>query len=366
MDPLTHTLAGAALADAGLSRLSRHARAALIVAANAPDVDALAYLAGTDAGFAFRRGWTHGALALLLWPPLLAGLFTAWGRRGAHRADAGAALRPWGLLAACAVGVVSHPLLDWLNTYGVRLLAPLSWRWFYGDAVFIVDPWLWLLLGGTVMLGRARSWPHGLAWSLLGLLASVPVLASGAVPARARLAWIAGLLLLLALRAARPRWPALALARTGLTLATMYVLALVATASLGRAWVHEELPRRGIANAREVMVGPTPADPFRWDVVVRTDAAYHHGTLWLPSGRLQLRRPSIARGDEPAAVAAARRAPCVAGTLAWMRFPFAEVEELPDGFRVHFIDARYGRERRRGFGTATVELDRSLAVRDGP
>ena len=29
---------------------------------------------------------------------------------------------------------------------------PFSDRWFYGDTLFIVDPWLWLILGGAVML----------------------------------------------------------------------------------------------------------------------------------------------------------------------------------------------------------------------
>ncbi len=30
--------------------------------------------------------------------------------------------------------------MDWLNSYGVRLLMPFSNRWFYGDALYIVDP----------------------------------------------------------------------------------------------------------------------------------------------------------------------------------------------------------------------------------
>ena len=60
---------------------------------------------------------------------------------GAAPAKAG----PLFLLAL--VGTLSHPFLDWLNTYGVRLLMPFSARWFYGDALFIVDPFLWMVLG---------------------------------------------------------------------------------------------------------------------------------------------------------------------------------------------------------------------------
>ena len=37
--------------------------------------------------------------------------------------------------------------MDFLNSYGVRLLMPFSERWFYGDALYIVDPMLYLTLG---------------------------------------------------------------------------------------------------------------------------------------------------------------------------------------------------------------------------
>jgi hypothetical protein len=33
------------------------------------------------------------------------------------------------------------------NTYGVRLLMPYSDRWFYGTALSIIDPWVWLAEG---------------------------------------------------------------------------------------------------------------------------------------------------------------------------------------------------------------------------
>jgi inner membrane protein len=45
-------------------------------------------------------------------------------------------------------------LLDLTNTYGVRLLEPLSNRWFYGDTLFIMDPWIWIAL----ILGLELSW----------------------------------------------------------------------------------------------------------------------------------------------------------------------------------------------------------------
>src|SRR5690606_37783682 len=150
MDNLCHTLAGAALAGAGLRRLSPLATAALVIGANVPDVDAFVYLfADGYAALAFRRGITHGLPALLLWPFLVTALLLAWSR--ALRSGR-APPRAGPLLLASAAGVLSHPALDWLNTYGMRWLLPLDGRWSYGDAVFIVDPWLWLGFGAAAFL----------------------------------------------------------------------------------------------------------------------------------------------------------------------------------------------------------------------
>jgi inner membrane protein len=66
-------------------------------------------------------------------------------------------LRISALLLLGYVGVLSHVAMDWLNNYGVRLLMPFSSRWFYGDSVFIVDPWLWLTLAAGVLLARRAS-----------------------------------------------------------------------------------------------------------------------------------------------------------------------------------------------------------------
>ena len=69
MDPLAHTLFGAAMAEAGLKKLSRYATATLLVGANLPDVDAVAMLWGEDISLYVRRGWSHGVLAMVVLPP---------------------------------------------------------------------------------------------------------------------------------------------------------------------------------------------------------------------------------------------------------------------------------------------------------
>ncbi|MEX0342766.1 MAG: metal-dependent hydrolase, partial [Erythrobacter sp.] len=51
----------------------------------------------------------------------------------------------------------THPALDWLNVYGIRLLEPFSSRWFYGDTLFIIDVWLWVLLGFATWFSLRRE-----------------------------------------------------------------------------------------------------------------------------------------------------------------------------------------------------------------
>ena len=147
MDNLCHTLVGAALAQSGLKRRTPLATATLLVAANLPDVDVISLAWGSTAGLGFRRGWTHGVLALSLWPFLLAAAMLAFDRMGAKRGA-----KFWPLVLLSAIGVASHPLLDLLNTYGVRLMMPFSNRWYYGDTLFIVDVWVWLVLAAGVLV----------------------------------------------------------------------------------------------------------------------------------------------------------------------------------------------------------------------
>ena len=62
-----------------------------------------------------------------------------------------------GLLPLACIGVLSHPVIDLLNVYGVRLLMPFSERWFYGDALFIIDIWVWLLFALGIRASRRRE-----------------------------------------------------------------------------------------------------------------------------------------------------------------------------------------------------------------
>lgn len=168
MDNLTHSLIGAALGQAGLKRRTGLAMPALVIGANIPDIDAACFfwLDGTE-HLAFRRGITHGPPALVLLPLLLSGTLLAWdrwqARRGTRPADRLPVRFGW-LLLLSLLGTLSHPLFDWFNSYGIRLLEPFSSRWFYGDVLFIVDVWIWAMLGLGVWASRRRERAAGAAW----------------------------------------------------------------------------------------------------------------------------------------------------------------------------------------------------------
>tara|TARA_R110000824_G_scaffold21502_8_gene80144 strand:- start:3766 stop:4758 length:993 start_codon:yes stop_codon:yes gene_type:complete len=160
LDNLTHSLAGAVLGQMGLKKKTGLGMATLIIAANIPDIDAVATLLGGVQHLALRRGITHGPIAMLVLPLLLTGVmiwFDRWQtKRGKRPADRLPIHKGW-LLALAYIGCLSHPALDWLNSYGIRLLEPFSSQWFYGDSIFIIDIWIWAALIAGLWVSRRRE-----------------------------------------------------------------------------------------------------------------------------------------------------------------------------------------------------------------
>jgi len=166
LDNLTHSLAGAVLGQMGLKTKTGLGMATLIIAANIPDIDAVATLLDGVQHLAIRRGITHGPIAMLILPLVLTGImigFDRWqGKRGKRPADRLPIHRGW-LLALAYIGCLSHPALDWLNSYGIRLLEPFSSQWFYGDSIFIIDIWIWAALIAGFWISRRRE-NNGKSW----------------------------------------------------------------------------------------------------------------------------------------------------------------------------------------------------------
>ncbi len=298
MDPVTHTLTGAALARAGLDRRGALPLAAttLMLAANAPDIDILAMFLGSYAGLAFRRGWTHGPIAWLLLPLALTGLLLAWDRwvrRRGGRDATRAPLEARATLLIAFIGVLSHPALDWLNTYGIRLLMPFSGKWFYGDAVFIVDPWLWLLLAAALVPWRRTR-------------------------RRVRILGAA---------------------------AAAYVAAMIAASAAAESLTMRAAESAGIGGIQEVMYQPAPAQPQKGSVIVASRDAYTLGGFdWIApaQNRVTFRPDPIPRGDWTTGdVREAMTDPRARDFLVWSRFPFVRVERAAGGTAVFFGDARF-------------------------
>jgi inner membrane protein len=347
VDPVTHTFTGAALSAAGLRRATPLAAAALILGANAPDVDIVSAFVGNPfTSLAFRRGWTHGPLAWLVLPVAVAAVllgYDRWVRRRRHPDLEPARAGP--LIALAAIGVATHPFLDWLNNYGLRWLMPFDARWFYGDSVFIVDPWIWLLLGGGLFLMDSRTRSGMWGWGVFAFAATALVLGPGVVPAAAKALWLVGLAgLVLARRriggSSAVVWPA----RAGLTGAAAYIGLAIAGTAIARHQVLTVARNAGIQSIEHVMVAPVPADPLGGTVVIATRTSYYNGTFhWLRSPRTRLEpRPQVILppGAEPM-VAAASTVPEARDYLVWARFPFYRVTAQHDGYRVRIGDARY-------------------------
>ncbi len=313
MDPVTHTLTGWALAETGLKRRTALGTATLVLGANVPDVDVLAYLVDGPTALWFRRGLTHGLPAMVVWPVVLAGVMLAWDRtvrrRGATAADG-----RW-LLGLSAIAVLSHPVLDFLNVYGMRWLMPFSPRWWYGDALFIVDPWAWALLAGGIYAARRGRRP--------------------------------------------PRARAGAPASLALGLVAAYALAMAASAVWARGFAVRDVRERFGAAAAAVMVAPRAVDPFRRWVVAVVGEEYRFGEMtWLPAPSIAWSPLAYQRTVPHPAVAAAARDPTARKFLAWARFPYAVVAPRADHVAVHIADLRYTLDPAASWAAVTVTVPR--------
>jgi inner membrane protein len=337
MDPLTHTLVGANLASTPLGAKTRLAAAALVIGANLPDVDAILYfLPGyDDFALGFRRGWTHGVLALAVLPFVLAGILKLIDRRADFK---------W-LLGLSFFAILTHPTLDWLNNYGMRWLMPFRGTWFYGDSVYIMDPWLWLILGCGWLLGRKPT----------------PWLIGGWIFFTGAIAWVVGrrntqylivvaivaaiLLVALLWRAKR------SFATAALIVGALYIGARLTIHAATVVQVRERLP-----GVERIMAAPHPLDPTRWDVVAEVGDEYRYGRYTWTDRTLRLNDHRIPVAKESPEWAAARAHPSIQGFITWVRFPWYEVVPDPRGKRVLVHDARYAVRRRPGGGFGGEEV----------
>lgn len=123
----------------------------------------------------------------MLLPLLLAGAlwgFDRWQASHGTRPEQRVPVRFGWLYGLSFLACLTHPALDWLNVYGIRLLEPFSSRWFYGDTLFIIDVWLWALMGFATWFSLRRE-RRGGDWQRPARIAiaagSIYILANGAL-----------------------------------------------------------------------------------------------------------------------------------------------------------------------------------------
>lgn len=283
MDNITHTLVGACLAEAGLKRRTPLGAATLMIGANFPDVDVIAVPLGV--GLEWRRGVTHGFLALAILPFVLAAIMSFWDRsvRRRRHPDAPRAVYRE-LLLLSAVAIATHPTLDFMNTYGMRWLMPFVDRWYYADGLFIVDFWLLVALTIGVVFSRRSA---------------------SSAPARGALAFVA-----------------------------IYTAAMLAITGIGRARVAAEYP------GRRLLVEPNAVLPWKRDVLLEEAAGYRFGSVSL-AGSVWIAPQMVPKYDNVIAVMRAREHPQVRRFLRWARFPMYRLVQRDGRTEVWVSDARY-------------------------
>lgn len=232
------------------------------------------------------------------------------------RAVLPSAVAPQEVLLLSAISVLTHPLLDSLNTYGVRWLMPFRGDWFYGDALFIVDPWLWLVLGLGLVASRARRGIRGYK-----------------------------------VVAARP-------ARIALAVAAAYVVGMLISGAAARRLARRELEALGGKPVDRLMLGPRPVTPLARSVVALQDGSYRVGSFhWLHRPHVDSLRTFPRPGPDDPGMAAAAATALGRRFIAWARFPIVQVEANPNGGSlVHLIDLRYADRPGAGFGTVTIPI----------
>jgi len=354
MDNLTHSLVGLTTAKAGLERLSPYATVVCLASANAADADFVSLFFGDRwTLLQHHRGITHsivGTIAIGLLIPILS---FAIERIIASLTNHKTRIRFGGLLVASLIAAATHPVMDWTNNYGVRPLLPWSSRWFYGDLVFIVDPYLWLVLGGAMFLLTSTSKSKTVAWATLAtLVTALMVLASrnpdaGPAVKTAVIIWIAGIAVLASLRAMN--WQdkfGRAAAVAALLFALGYWGAL--------AWMHHNAYTETLAIANQLAASrgerlikaaamPTLATPFTWQCVAETDRAMYRFAISRGDDTSPPHRYEKLTGQEAQMVSQAegdRRAQVLLG---FARFPIERVasESCVGQTLVQFADLRY-------------------------
>ena len=346
MENFAHTLLGLSFAKAGLERATPLATTALVVSSNLPDIDVLprTLLGDTSAYLEYHRGFTHSFLGLALLAVILTLLLTWIDRRFRLRRDhRRRPMRPLRLFWLAYLGGLGHTFMDYTNNYGVRPLLPFSHRWFYGDVVFVVDPWIWLILGSAVVWLTTTNRGRGFVWLVIGILLSLAMTIAPQVlmrgmeplPAIVRVVWFVGLAVVAV--GTLMGW-----GRQGERLARYSLLALALY--YGGMWrVHQVALQHAARPApaesvRQLAAWPTPANPALWQAAALSEEAAFLRSIHLRDRDSDwLKQPAL----DARFVEALRQSHDGQVFLDFSRFYSAQVEESNEGYTITLRDLRF-------------------------
>ncbi len=295
MENVTHSFTGLFLSHAGLNRFTPNATLLLVLAANAPDIDILALAAGQANYFQFHRHLTHSLVSAPVLAMVLVAAFRLLGRK------------PFPLLPALLValaGVLSHLVLDLTNNYGIRLLLPFSGDWLAWDLTAIYDFWI---------------------WSFFAVCLAAPILSKlvgGEIGAPRR-----------------SLYPSRFMPCAALAFLLLY--------DGGRALLHARALavlnafEYGGAPARRVAAFPNPSNPFRWQGVAESSAAYRIYDVDLFGPFNPVRGETVFKAETTPDVQAANRTEPFRILLDFSRFPVWRQIPLETGSHVILSDIRF-------------------------
>jgi inner membrane protein len=251
MDNITHSILGLAAGEAvACARQKRRAPIwiASMLANNIPDIDVpfdSLTMADPLARLLHHRGFTH----TLLGAPLQ-GLLVYFLLRFFYRKQKDFPRRE--VLLVSLLGPLLHIFADSWNSYGVHPFWPLNNRWFYGDFIFILEPWIWIIfLPALFFATRRLALRFSFAAIALGILVVawahplVPALVAGLLSAAAA-----------ALFCAYRFSPS-----SGKNIACSFAALLC---FLGIFSFASHRLARDLPNAGELALSPLPSNPFCW------------------------------------------------------------------------------------------------------
>jgi inner membrane protein len=296
----THTFVGFTVARTGFERWVPYATLTAVIAANLPDIEIFSGLSGTAAYLDHHRGSSHAFIGVPVLALLLSGAIYVFSGKF------------WRTFLVALTAMATHPLLDYMNTYGLRPYLPFDNTWYYGDLLFIFDLYLdSILLGGILLGARYRERRRIIAW-------------------------------------------------VSLILAVAYIGVRVELRNAAAAHMQQFAARTPAVESWALL--PTMLNPVAWNGILKTKAQFVEVRVDAIRGvGAEIARAD--RGSEPSEIVRqAEQCESAAALLRFARFPATRVETKQSGYRVLFYDFRFYNEAQNTALGAEVLLDRSLHV----